>query len=252
VATGYRAIAEMLRAAIERGDFQPGSRIPTEHELAEQYGVARETVRRALAVLKAGGLLVSATSQGTVVAEPPVRLSVTRYADVTDGSRSDNHLGPWETACAQQGVPGRAEVVGVNRAAADASLAAQLDVPEGAELVHRAREMWAGDDVAQLQDSWLPAELVEGTPLAEPGKVVGGVYAAMLSAGLVPATFTESLSARLPTREEQQRMRLGDAAPVLEVWRITRDGAGRPLEALRTVADARRSLFVYDDLPVQT
>ncbi len=248
---GYREIAAALRAAIENGDYQPGSRIPTEHDLAQQYAVSRETIRRALAVLKSAGLLTTATSQGTTVSRPPVRLFVTRYAAVADPDRPQADLGPWETACAQQGISGRTEVLAVQRVQASPPLAARLHVPEGAELVHRARRMWADDEVAQVQDSWMPAAVVEGTPLADHAKVTGGVYAALSAAGVDLAAVTEEVTARVPTGDEQRRMRLGDAVPVLEIWRITRDGDGRVVEVLRTVANARRSALVYDNLPIR-
>jgi GntR family transcriptional regulator len=247
---GFREIAERLRRAIETGQYPPGVRIPTEHELAEEYAVSRETIRRALALLKADGLLVTARSQGTRVRRPPIRLAVTRYAAVTNPARQRSDLGPWETACADQGVDGRTVVTGVDREPADATVARRLGRPEGTELVHRARLMLVGDRVAQIQDSWMPVDLVEGTPLAGTEKIVGGAYAAMAAAGFAPDRVTEEVTARQPTTEEQSRMQT-DGAPVFEIWRTTRDAAGRVVEVLRVVANASLSTLVYDDLPIR-
>jgi GntR family transcriptional regulator len=251
MATGFREIAAELRSAIENGEYPQGSRIPTEQALASQYDVSRETVRRALALLKSDGLLAGAPGRGTYVPPPPVRLTIARYSAVTDLSREMRSLGPWETACSEQGIDGRTELVSVDRVAASADLAERLGVTAGDQLVHRVRNMWAGDQIAQVQEAWMPAALVEGTPLAGPGKVVGGVYAVMTAAGFGPDRVSEEVSGRLPTSDERARMQLTEGGMVLEIWRTTRDQSGHIVEVLRTVGDARKSTLVYDNLPVR-
>lgn len=96
----------------------------------------------------------------------------------------------------------------------------------------------------------MPAAVVDGTPLAQPGKVIGGVYAAMSAAGLAPTTVSEEVAARMPTSEERSQMQLGDGATVLEIWRTTRDQHGQTIEVLRTIASGRLSRLVYDNLPI--
>lgn len=63
----WEQVARDLRAEIESGDLPPGSRLPNEHELAEIYGVARVTVRSALASLAREGLIVVTRGRGTYV-----------------------------------------------------------------------------------------------------------------------------------------------------------------------------------------
>jgi len=247
---GYREIAADIRAAIARGDYSPGSRIPTEHDLAQTYGVSRETVRRALAELRAAGVLTSARAAGTRVAAPPVRLALTRYAAVTDPDRERSDLGPWETACADQGVDGAVEMVAVESVPAPPTVAARLALPSDAPMVRRRRRHLADGQVVQLQEAWIPTALVAGTPLAKPGKVVGGVYAALAAAGVRPATASEELSARPATAAEQAELGMTTVGWVLELWRVTHDVTGRAVEALLVVSDARRVAYVYDDLPI--
>ncbi|GAB2630153.1 GntR family transcriptional regulator [Prescottella soli] len=55
----YRRLAAELREAITSGEFGSGDRLPSEESLAGQYGVSRGTVRQALAVLRANGLVTS-------------------------------------------------------------------------------------------------------------------------------------------------------------------------------------------------
>ncbi len=65
-------IADALRDRIRSGDLKAGDRLPTQAELAEEFGVERGTVRQALRVLQEDGLL-SNVSKGS----PP------RVAEVT-------------------------------------------------------------------------------------------------------------------------------------------------------------------------
>ncbi|QGV79679.1 FadR/GntR family transcriptional regulator [Streptomyces ficellus] len=61
------AVVDQLRAQLAGGEWTVGDRIPTEHELAGQLGVGRNTVREAVRVLVHAGLLESRQGNGTFV-----------------------------------------------------------------------------------------------------------------------------------------------------------------------------------------
>ncbi|MFF7453581.1 FadR/GntR family transcriptional regulator [Kitasatospora sp. NPDC008115] len=58
---------DQLREQLSAGVWPVGSRIPTEHELAERLGIGRNTVREAIRVLVHAGMLVSRQGEGTFV-----------------------------------------------------------------------------------------------------------------------------------------------------------------------------------------
>lgn len=60
-------IAEQIRSSILGGEFTPGDRLPPERELAEMFAVSRPTVREAINVLAAAGLVESYQGGGTIV-----------------------------------------------------------------------------------------------------------------------------------------------------------------------------------------
>jgi GntR family transcriptional regulator len=64
----WRQIYAHLRAQIEDGTLPPGARVPSITSLAQQYGVALTTVRKALDALKDEGLVVT-SPMGTFVAQ---------------------------------------------------------------------------------------------------------------------------------------------------------------------------------------
>ncbi|MFJ1706725.1 FadR/GntR family transcriptional regulator [Kitasatospora sp. NPDC088346] len=61
------AAIEQLREQLVAGTWPVGSKIPSEHELAERLQVGRNTVREAIRVLAHAGMLVSRQGEGTFV-----------------------------------------------------------------------------------------------------------------------------------------------------------------------------------------
>lgn len=72
----YHQIAESLRSRIASGDLAPGAAIPSEAALGQEFGVARSTVRRALAELEAERLIKALPGTGRVVCTDEERKSV--------------------------------------------------------------------------------------------------------------------------------------------------------------------------------
>ncbi|MDR7426682.1 MAG: FadR/GntR family transcriptional regulator [Armatimonadota bacterium] len=65
----YEAVAAQIQAQIAEGRLRPGDRLPPERELAEAFGVSRDSVRDAIRVLELAGLVVPRQGEGTVVRE---------------------------------------------------------------------------------------------------------------------------------------------------------------------------------------
>jgi len=63
----YHQLKEIVKGKIERGEFAPGMRIPTEYELCEEYAISRTPVRQALTELVNEGLLLRLRGRGTFV-----------------------------------------------------------------------------------------------------------------------------------------------------------------------------------------
>ncbi|MEU8654577.1 GntR family transcriptional regulator [Streptomyces sp. NPDC048737] len=66
----YVAVADHVEARIRSGELQPCARLPSERDLAQEYGVAYLTVRRAAQVLRERGLVETVHGRGTFVADP--------------------------------------------------------------------------------------------------------------------------------------------------------------------------------------
>jgi GntR family transcriptional regulator len=65
----YRQLADLLAARIREGIYTPGGRIPSEHQLASDFGIGRPTARQAVDVLVRKGQLRRRRGSGTFVCE---------------------------------------------------------------------------------------------------------------------------------------------------------------------------------------
>jgi GntR family transcriptional regulator len=60
-------IADVLRARIRSGELQPRYPLPSEPTLMQEFGVARDTVRKAIAVLRNEGYVTTVKGMGSFV-----------------------------------------------------------------------------------------------------------------------------------------------------------------------------------------
>ncbi len=67
----YRQLKAILENRIRKGVWAPGAKVPSEPELASQFGLSRQTVRQAQEILEAEGWLTREQGRGTFVCNPP-------------------------------------------------------------------------------------------------------------------------------------------------------------------------------------
>jgi GntR family transcriptional regulator len=63
----YVQVADHITARIASGELAAGARLPAERDLAVEYGVAYDTIRRATALLRERGLILTIVGRGTYV-----------------------------------------------------------------------------------------------------------------------------------------------------------------------------------------
>jgi GntR family transcriptional regulator len=63
----YRQLAAIVAEQIETGELAPGRPVPSESQLMGRYGVSRDTVRKAMDVLREQGLIETVQGKGSYV-----------------------------------------------------------------------------------------------------------------------------------------------------------------------------------------
>lgn len=105
----YARIKRHVVARIESGEWSVASRVPSENQLAAEFGVSRMTARRALLELMHEGLLVRSQGLGTFVADRKPVLSMLEVRNIAEeiadrGHRYDNHVMRMEEVIASEAI----------------------------------------------------------------------------------------------------------------------------------------------------
>jgi GntR family transcriptional regulator len=238
----YRQIADLLRDAIARGEFPPGAKLPSERVLMEQHQTSRVTVRQAIAVLGAEGLINVEHGRGVFVrTRPPLR----RLGHERLGRRErEAGKGAFLSDTLAAGREASTEVE-VARGSAPAGIADRLQLSEGEPVLIRRRRMLADGQPVQLATSYLPLRLVEGTQIEQVDTGPGGTYARLEELGHRLGRFQEDVSARMPLPDEARALRLSAGMPVIRVVRTAFDKQGAPVEVNDIVLAADRYELTY-------
>jgi GntR family transcriptional regulator len=238
----YRQIADQLRRAIQRGDLEPGGRVPSEAELMEHYGVARMTVRQAVAELKAEGLVIAEHGRGVFVRNRPTvrRLASDRFARRHREAGKAAFLAETESL----GTPG-VDQLEVGQVMAGERVAQRLKVRKTAKVVRRDRRYLIDEVPVELATTYVPLTIARGTLITSQDTGPGGVYARIEEAGIQLGSFTEEVGARMPTPEERRRLSLPEGTPVITVTRVAYDVERRPVEMTDTVKSAPSYVLEY-------
>jgi GntR family transcriptional regulator len=214
----YYAVKARLVGLI--GELGVGALLPAERDLAVTYGVARSTLRQAISELALEGRLRAHRGRGTFVAAPKL-IQPLALGSYTEALRDMGHR------------PGRA-LVTLERIPADAELAEQLTIAEGAEVIHLERVLLADDEPLGLESTYLPYDRYPTLPdLLEPS---GSLYQCMQRhLGVVYAEATERVETVLASPREALLLRANPALPMLLMQRISLDPQRIPIERVRAL-----------------
>lgn len=241
MAENARDIADALRKRIRSGELAPGVRLPGEPALVKSYGVAKETARRALMLLVSEGLAVRRKGSGTYVREfQPIRRVANRRL-AQEGWGTGRSI--WSSDVGER--PMQVTDLRVYEAPAPADVARALDLAEGTPVIVRDRLFTVEGEPVQAAVSYLPAELVRQSPIAQEDTGPGGTYARLAELGAKPVRFIEELRSRMPSQEESERLRLADGTPVVEIYRTALTDQDRPVEVNRMLLDAGAYVMEY-------
>jgi GntR family phosphonate transport system transcriptional regulator len=211
----WRLIAEELRAEINDGTHPAGSRIQSENELAERFGVHRNTIRQAIAGLIAEDLVTSKRGSGTFVAERKLLMhrigTRTRLTDsLSEGSVASARLLRW--AIEDEPAPRVSDTL-------------ELD---GRSALYMEGLRFIDDEPISCVSSWFVAELVPG--LAEIFDRLGTITGSLKEIGIADYVRTSTtVGARHATAAESEDLNLDSGAVLLVVQAVDRLADGSPL-----------------------
>src|SRR4051794_39155106 len=148
----YVQIAELLRGRIDDGTYPAGSPLPSEPRLAEELGVSRVTVNRAITLLRSSGDVKVRRGSGTYVRSLPriLRDTKKRYAERQQGT------GAGEVEVRSLNLRSRTEYREIGRTSSAGRIATVLGLAEDGPALVRRRVLYANDEPTQIADSYYP------------------------------------------------------------------------------------------------
>lgn len=236
----YLRIADALRTEIQARELGSGAKLPAETSLTERFGVSLPTLRQAVSVLRAEGLVESRHGIGTFVKDTRrwQRRSRNRYGR----ARDDEKL---LTADLEH------DIVFAGREPVRADIAEAMDIDDGTEVIVRRRNLHdkVTGRLEEIGASYIPAEIGAGTYIEEPQVVPKALFLCIEElSGKRYAHARDTWVSRLPTSEEADLFNLASGLHVLHVIHTARAGDGTILEVSESVWPADRMMFVdeYD------
>jgi GntR family transcriptional regulator len=251
----YELISDDLRRRIAEGELRPGNRLPGENALIDRYKVSVPTMRQALSVLRAEGLIEARHGVGTFVRAPrqKVRRNAARYQWEKDRVHQP------ESERRQAGVTERDTGVTVadlrfsaryEVISADERIANVLGIAIGAQVLRRDyRTMLDHEGVPlNLSTSYLPYDLVSANPdLLEDANEPwpGGTQHQLYTVGIEVDRVDETISTRPPTAVETEELDLSTGVSVFVVQKRTVDTSGRVVEFSDVVLPGDRTELIF-------
>ncbi|CAG9164667.1 GntR family transcriptional regulator [Cupriavidus pinatubonensis] len=214
----FQQIRLILRDRIRGGYYETGMPLPGERQLAQEFGVARVTVRSALARLEEEGMVARLRGKGTV----PTFRHASTAATAVRGGLLDNIVSVSKRT--------RVTVLEWKRMPAPPAVSTALDLPPGAAVLKVVRvrkfkaqpiaytEVFVPDDLAGALDR----HTLQDTPM----------LVALEQHGVHVVSADQTLGAAVADLQVARILRLSPGVPLLRVSRIATDRQGRRVQYL--------------------
>jgi len=225
----FLRIRDWLRDAIERGDYRPGQRIPSEDELMKRFGVSRGTVRQAIYELVLEGWLYRVQGSGTYVSRPKYRQTLSRLTSFTEDMRS-------------LGLTPSARLLACRHQPADRKIAEALKIAPGEEVIYIERLRLANNEPMALNISIMPYKFVPN--LEKENLETKSLYEILeRQYGLLLFRAEQTLEPTIADQKTAKLLSVPVGAPILLVEGIVYLKNGTPIEWVRILYRGDRYKF---------
>jgi GntR family transcriptional regulator len=198
----------------------PGTPVPSERILADDFSTSRTTVRQALQELVGEGRLQRLQGKGTFVARPKIAQPLVLSSYTEDMRR--------------RGANPSSRLLGLTTEPADEEVAARLAVEPGAPVVRLERLRLTDAEPMAVEQSRLSAERFPD--LEAHLERHGSLYAALREEyGVEPVEAEETIETGTASPMEAALLGTETGLPVLLLGRQTFDAHGRPFEYVRAI-----------------
>jgi len=207
----YKSIAERLRLRLNSSDYNVGSPLPGEKTLAQEFGVARMTIRKAVDLLVVWGLVVRRHGSGTFVARKDVHHETTNLTGLVEVLR-------------QQGKEVHSKVLLFEVMPAPPAIASQLRIQINERIYFSRRVRYVEGKPLMLEDSYMPVKLFRTLSLAH---LEGSKFDYIeKECGITISGNYESLTPVLADKQLAQILNIQEQTPLLRITSLSYSDSG--------------------------
>lgn len=218
----WHLVGEKLRQEMSQGLIEPGERLPTEFDLANRFGVARQTIRRALANLQSEGLVRPEHGRGNYVTKKALEYRIAARQT-------------FEQNLLDQNMTASQRVINLHTRRCSASLANQLDLGVDDEVTTVTMIANADGVPVAISNNYVPASVATKTSRVESlvGKKNGSDYSIrsfLRDNGIEDYQRRDmKLYARPITYGEANQLDAKNSEVIIETQTLCVDGGGAPV-----------------------
>ncbi|WP_318245855.1 GntR family transcriptional regulator [Bacillus tianshenii] len=230
----YHQLKEILKENILDQKWKPGDKIPSEHQLVEQYKVSRNTAKKAIEDLVNEGILYRVQGTGTFVNKPKIEHSLSGFYSFSQILR-------------EKGLNPKDIILELKTESADQTIAKALRLNLDEEVIHLKRVRCANDEPIILESSYLPKKFIHDP---DKMKMVGEVPLYDLLANEFETNVVsakESFEPVLILEKEAIMLGVEKGNPALLLERVAFNGKKEPVEYCKSIVRGDRCRF-YTEL----
>lgn len=206
----------LLRDSVTIGDYSDGRALPSETRLAEEYGVSRATVRKAIAALEKEGLIQRA--DGRAARSPGLTAPIA--ADFTNLIPQLKQMGQKTTA----------RLLSFTYDAAPPQIAEQMGLDSDEQFQIAIRVRYFNERPMSHLTTYVPERIARH--YTEADLASSPLYALLERSGVAVESAHQLVTATLATAEVAEALSVAPGAPLLSLRRIVRDKLGQGVEYL--------------------
>jgi len=196
----YYQLKNAILDKISKGEYAPGSLIPSERELGEQLNISRMTVRQALTQLVSDGFLYREKGKGTFVSK---------------GKIEQKNIMSFSETVRRNGLTPSTHILDFSKKAVNADIASNLGISEG-ELIYNIRRLRLADDKPiAIEEVFIPEKYCKGL---ENFDLKDSLYKLLREEYSYIITYIDNITeAAIPSKEEKELLKIQSSTPVLRV-----------------------------------
>jgi len=234
----YSQLKNLIIEKIENGEYPPETKIPSEQELCEMFGISRPTVRQAISELTNSGYLYKEKGKGTFVSKPKSVIDVKVYTGFSDSILDNDN-------------PGERNIVSINiitnkdyKKLSDIFSISYMQTIDFAQIAYITN---IENEVFSYNISYIPLTLFPNIIEDLKNKkqsfdILRGKYP------LVPAKTKSSLEVVYTEPDEAQYLRVQAGQPLIKISNIIYSKSGQAVEYVVSKYRADKCVLTFENV----